>query len=112
MLCPTCGKNVTFPALPPGGRKKVPLRIKRDVLVPTRWPVKLPAFVLQLLAFQHWNVVGACVLPFVVLGGLWIGASVVRKKFGDAPAMPTVGKVRADPHAWQQATNLARAEQS
>jgi hypothetical protein len=133
MVCPICGKSVTFPATPPGG-KGLSLHINRPeaarasnrsfsfqgILDSLRKffssEGRGPAFdfdgiLASLRRFKHWNAALACLVPFIIVGALLAGAAVVKKQFGNAPATPVAPLIRADPHAWQKMTDLARADQ-
>ena len=111
MVCPICGKTVTFPAVPPGG-KGLSLRIKRPA--PPRaakWSFDFFGLLAPLRRFEHWNMVLVCLVPFIIVGALLAGAVVVRRQLGNAPAVPVAAPIQADPNAWQKMTDLARAEQ-
>jgi hypothetical protein len=108
MACPSCGKDVVFPAVPPGGKKK-PLQIKRAAPARTaKWSFNPNDILACLRQFQHWNIVLVCVVPFVILGALLIGAHALKKQTSDEPAAP---EVHADANAWQKMTALAKADQ-
>jgi hypothetical protein len=111
MVCPICGKTVTFPALPPGS-KGTSLRIHRPEAAPAaKWAFDffgIPAF---LQRFEHWNLVLVCLVPFIIVGALLAGAALVRKQLGNEPAAPVAPLIRADTNAWQKMTDLARADQ-
>jgi hypothetical protein len=110
MVCPICQKTVTFPAIPPRGKGQT-LRIKR----PSAESIKLSFDVKGIIAFirqyEHWNIVWAGVVPFVIIAGLLIGAIELKKHLGDGPAIPTGPIVHAEANAWQKMTDLARADQ-
>jgi hypothetical protein len=117
--CPRCGKSLTFPAVPQTGKGQTQkLKIKLPETAPARkWPIdrkwlsEHTGVLGPLFKFEHWNVVLACLVPFVVVGALLIGAAVVRHRLGNGPATPVVPLVRADAGAWGNMTNLARADQ-
>jgi hypothetical protein len=110
MVCPICGKTVTFPAIPPGGKGKT-LHIKHTAAAPAaKWSFSLDGILGPLRQFKHWNTVLACLVPFVIVGALLAGASVLKKQAGNETAAP-VAPIQADPNAWQKMTDLARAEQ-
>ena len=109
LTCPICGKTVTFPAVPPGGKGKG-LRINRPEPVRVKWSMNPRDIIACLNQFKHWSIVLYCVVPFVLLVALLVGASVLKKKFGDAPAMPDAPEVHADANAWQKMTDLAKAD--
>jgi hypothetical protein len=116
MTCPICGQTITFPAIPPGGTGKIPaLRIKRPEAPRARSFFDFGGALASLRQFKHWNVVLVCFVPFIVVGALLAGASVVKKQFGDAPATPgaaPAAPIQADTNAWQKMTDLAGVEQT
>ena len=120
MLCPTCGKTVTFPALPPGRGKGVPTtRVKaldaRRAAAQTKkgWLQNAPQALGFLRGFEHWDVVWQCTVPLLIIGGLLVGANFVKHKFSAAPAAPEAAPaVQADPHAWQKMADLTKADQA
>jgi hypothetical protein len=111
MICPFCGKLMTFPAIPPGGKR--PLRLKRAEVVQRRkWSFNLKDIMIFLREFEHWNIVWAGVVPFVIIAGLLVGAVVLKKNAGEGPAMPAIAPVvGTNPNRWQQMTNQARMEE-
>jgi hypothetical protein len=119
MVCPSCGKTVTFPAIPPGrGPGSHTTRVKaldarRAGPKPAPgWLRNAPKALGFLRDFQHWNVVGQCAVPFLIIGVLLVGAAFVKKKFSDAPAPAVVPAVHAEPEAWQKMADLTKADQA
>jgi len=111
MVCPICGKTVTFPAVPPGG-KGPSLRIHRaETARAAKWSFDFFGILAPLRRFEHWNMVLVCLVPFIIVGALLAGAAVIRKQLGNAPAAPVAPLIQADPNAWQKMTDLARADQ-
>jgi hypothetical protein len=111
MVCPICGKTVTFPAVPPGG-KGLSLRIKRpEAARAAKWPFDFFGILAPLRRFQHWNMVLVCLVPFIIVGALLAGAAMLRKQLGNTPAAPVAPLIQADPNAWQKMTDLVRADQ-
>jgi hypothetical protein len=113
MACPICGKTITFPAIPPGG-KGPKLHLKRaepESSFQWKWPFDLAAKLAFLGRFKQWNLALTCLVPFLIIVGLLVGAHWIRKHFGDEPSMPAVPAAQADPSAWQKMTDLARADQ-
>jgi hypothetical protein len=108
-----CGTTVTFPVVPPG-RAASALRLKGAKAAPVRnWALKLPGALAFLRNFQHWNVVGQCAVPFLIIAALVWTAAFVKNKLGD----PTSGEgalpaVQADPDAWRRMTDLTKAEKA
>jgi hypothetical protein len=112
MVCPICGKTITFPAVPPSS-KGSSLRVGRPAAARTaRWPFDFQGILVSLRRFKHWNTVLVCLVPFVIVGALLAGAAMVKKQSDNAPAAPVAAPIQADPNAWQKMTDLARAEQS
>ena len=111
MVCPICGKTVTFPAVPPGG-KGPSLHIHRpEAARAAKRSFDFFGILAPLRRFEHWNMVLVCLVPFIIVGALLAGAAVVRKHLGNAPAVPVAPLIQADPNAWQKMTDLARADQ-
>jgi hypothetical protein len=111
MVCPICGKTVTFPAVPPAG-KGPSLRLKRPAAAPAaKWSFDFRGLLASLRRFEHWNTVLVCLVPFIIVGALLAGADVVKKHLGNEPATPVASPIQADPNAWQKMTDLARADQ-
>jgi hypothetical protein len=112
MVCPNCGATVTFPQMLSLGKTTSSLRLHHDEPAPA--PAKSFmdhfGFLAPLRRFEHWNMVLVCVVPFLVLGGLLVGAAVVRQRFGNAPAAPAAPPVQVDKNAWRKMTDLARAD--
>lgn len=69
MACPICGKTVTFPAIPSGGRRST-LRLKRDA-GPQRekWSFDLKKIWAALCNFEHWHIVRLSLVPFAIVAG-------------------------------------------
>ena len=111
MICPICSKTVTFPALPPGGKKQG-LRIKRpEAVSDAKWAFNVRAIIAALRGFDHWNLVLTGLVPFVIVAVLLVGANLVRKYTAEGPALPVAPQAQADPDAWQKMKDLARADQ-
>jgi hypothetical protein len=114
MLCPICGKIVNFPAIPPSAGGTT-LRVRRhEETCESRWSFDFFGFfgfLAPLQRFKHWSAVMICLVPFTIVGALLVGASVVRKQLGDAPAPPVAPSAQVDTNAWQKMTDLARADQ-
>jgi hypothetical protein len=112
MACPICEKPVTFPAIPPGGGKGRSLRIKGpEAARAVKWSFNFQEILASLRQFEHWNMVLMCLVPFIIVTALLVGAAILKKKLGDEPVMPVAPVIQVDPNAWQTMTNLARADQ-
>jgi len=111
MVCPICEKTVTFPAVPPG-KAKSSLHVKRETAKETKeWLARLGPIIKSLNRFKHWNVLFACLVPFLIVGGLLFGASFMKQHFGDDAGQNSPQAVHADPAAWQKMTELAKADE-
>jgi endogenous inhibitor of DNA gyrase (YacG/DUF329 family) len=117
MQCPSCGKTVTFPAIPPSrGAQSARVRdldskaAEGNPATTKPRPVsKKPGF---LRDFEHWNLVWQCAVPFVLIGLLLAGAVFVKNKLGDNAAPAATPAVQADPTAWQRNVDLTKADQT
>ena len=111
MQCPECGQTVIFPAIPPR-RDDSSARARIHQSKPPRTQSRpVPAAFSFLRAFQHWNVVVQCAVPFLIIGALLAGAAFVKNKLGDAAAQVSIPTVQANPDAWQRVTDLTKADQ-
>ncbi|HEY3864093.1 MAG TPA: hypothetical protein VGO59_19665 [Verrucomicrobiae bacterium] len=113
MPCPICGQTVTFPAIPPGGAGPGLRAQGSKRKSATAWKVKAPKALSFLGNFQHWNVVGQCAVPFLIIAVLLGGAIVVKNKLGQ-PSSDNVAApaVQADPDAWKKMTDMTKAAQA
>jgi len=123
--CPSCGHTVTFPAVPPGrgaptaqkptskaAARQAPNKTAAAAEPGPEWSWTPKGMLLYFRDFQHWNLVALCLVPFLILGALWAGASFVNKNFGN-PAPPAPGPaVQADPGAFQRMTDLTKADEA
>jgi hypothetical protein len=110
-----CGQTVTFPAIPPArSGPSYQLKNAQAKAKPARnWAAKVPGALGVLRDFQHWDVVGQCVVPFLIIAVLLGGAIFVKNKLGaPASAADAAPAVQADPEALQRMTNLIKAEQA
>jgi hypothetical protein len=117
MQCPSCGKTVTFPAIPPGRGKGAPsthvkqLGSRRSTTQTQRGPLrKEPGALSFLRDFQHWKVVGQCALPFLIIGLLLAGSAVVKKTFSDTSAPDAPPTFQANPSIWHKSADVSKAE--
>jgi hypothetical protein len=109
-----CGQTVTFPAIPPG-RTGPALQTKNTAAkAAQKRELKAPKALVYLRDFQHWNVVGQCAVPFVIIAVLLGGAVFVKNKLGAPSSSSGDGApaVQADPEAWKRMTELTKAEQA
>jgi len=106
-----CGHSIVFPAVPPRPKEN-PLRtsrpsesvVNKKPVTFTPWP-----FLRRLREFEHWKVVLQCLVPFILVGALLEGASLLRQHSSE-PAKIAPPITQADPGAWKKMTDLARAE--
>ncbi len=112
MQCPSCGQTVTFPAVPPktAGATLKSKSLDRRKPAAAAAAGKVSAVFGSLRNFEHWPVVGQCVVPFLVIGALLGGAIFVKNKFGSATTETAVPTVQADPGAWEKASELNKAD--
>jgi DNA-directed RNA polymerase subunit RPC12/RpoP len=109
MACPMCQQRILFPAIPPGA-----LSPSFCVARPAeQQPVKKGksnsiGIVRALRKFEHWNVVGQCLVPFVILAAALFVASTLRSKPPEHPVSAPAPAV--DPRTWEKMTQLARME--
>ena len=111
MACPMCQQNIVFPALPPGALK-TSLRIARPAQQAAKqgWSFNPGRMFAALRGFEHWNVVGQCLIPFFILGGALFVASQPRSKPVEQTASAPVAAV--NPSTWEKMTELAKVEET
>jgi len=112
IACPSCHVAIVFPDAPiPSATQK--LRLERDRIPQKKKSWREAALIQALFNFPHWKVVGACFVPFAVVGGLLIGASYMRKAAADQPApMPQAVAAPVGSDAWKKMTDLGQSEQA
>ena len=94
--CPTCRQSIMFPALP-GGLRKTSLRLVRDIPKPVRkFEFSFGGLIIYLREFQHWKVVGICVLPFAILAGALCSAAWFRQHEPPPDALPPAAITNAE----------------
>jgi hypothetical protein len=76
---------------------------------PPRFQFSLAGIVLFLREFKHWKIVGVCLIPFVLVAGALVAASMAGRH--DAPAAPAPAEVTVDPNALDKLTDLTSADQ-
>lgn len=111
MTCPICSKVITFPAVPPRPKGQPPPPKPAPPSLISRLAAKLNEMLPAALEFKHWNIVLSCLIPFLIIAGLLLGARFIRKHFGEEPAAPAAPTVQAEAGAWQKLTEQGRAEQ-
>jgi hypothetical protein len=110
--CPSCHTAIVFPEAPlPTATQK--LRLQRDIGLKSKKSWRDIAIIKALMTFSQWKVVGACLVPFAVVGGLLVGASYLRKAGADAPAqIPQAISTPVGADAWKKMTDLGQVEQA
>ncbi len=112
VACPTCQAPVLFPAIPPTTATQK-LRLQRDAGPRKKRGLFDLPFFKGLLNFPHWKVVGACLIPFLLVGGLVWGANFLKSQNADQTPAQTPRAV-AQPvsqDAWNKMTQLGAVEQ-
>ena len=110
MPCPMCQHPIVFPAVAPG-KLTSSLRLQRDIPRPKeKFQFSFAAVAKAILGFQHWKIVGMCLIPFAILAGALVASSKIQKT--DASPAPTPTQVTVDPEAMTRLTDLASAEQA
>ena len=112
IACPSCHTGIVFPDAPaPTATQK--LRLQRDAGPARKKTWRDLALIKALLGFSQWKVVGACLVPFVLVGGLLFGASLLRKSSADEPtAIPRAVAIPVGSDAWKKMTDLGQVEQA
>jgi hypothetical protein len=107
--CPRCQQPIVFPGIA-GHKMTTTLHlVGRGPKPPARFQFTFAAIFLLLREFKHWKIVGVCLVPFVLLAGALVAASISSRHQTDAVALPTAPVV--DPHALDKLTDLTRADQ-
>jgi hypothetical protein len=106
-----CQQRIIFPAIPPGALGPS-LRVSRPAQQkPAKtWNVNPAGIFTALRKFEHWNVVGQCLIPFLILAGALLAAAALRSKPPDQPVPAPAPAV--DPATWEKMTQLAKIEQA
>ena len=108
MPCPMCHHPILFPAVPAGMRKSS-LRLVGQVDKPAaKTGFSFASFFQALRKFEHWRIVGTCLVPFVLVSGALVAASVLRQRQPAPETAPT--EVTVNPQALRQLTELTRAD--
>ena len=69
------------------------------------------AFIHKLIAFPLWKMVATCLVPFLLVGGLLLGASYMRKNSAnDTVEIPKAVTAPVAADAWKKMTELAQVE--
>ncbi len=107
--CPKCQHPIVLPALP-GGKMTTSLRLARPGARPAaKFHFTFAGLLLALREFKHWKTVGICLVPFVLVAGALVAASVSSRHAADPVVAPIEETV--DPHALEMLTDLTRADQ-
>jgi hypothetical protein len=114
MQCPICGHAFVFPAIPPGSGTPAGRRLALARKVAERpalkWSWNIKGMLVYLRDFEHWNVVGQCLVPFLIVGALLAGAVIVKKNSGNPAAPAPEAVVQVEPGALKKMTDLTKAD--
>jgi hypothetical protein len=109
MTCPKCRQPIVFPGV---ATRRLPSSLRLAGAVakpPAGFQFSLAGMVRFLREFKHWKIVGVCLIPFVLVAGALVAASLAGRH-EPAPA-PAAAGVAVDPDALGRLTNLTRADQ-
>jgi hypothetical protein len=107
--CPKCQHPIVLPALP-GGKMTSSLRLARPIARPeAKFHFSFAGMLLALREFKHWRIVGICLVPFVLVAGAFVAASVSARHPAEPPIVPAAKAV--EPHALESLTELTRADE-
>jgi hypothetical protein len=108
--CPKCQHPIVLPALL-GGKMTSSLRLARAGAGPAaKFHFTFAGMLLALREFKHWKIVGICLVPFVLVAGALVAASV-SSRHPVAPLTAPVGEEVVEPHALETLTDLTRADE-
>ncbi|MGA2542759.1 MAG: hypothetical protein ABSG78_14515 [Verrucomicrobiota bacterium] len=109
IACPKCQHPIVLPAIP-AGKLTTSLRVVRPVAPSAaKFQFTFAGIVLALRGFKHWKIAGMCLVPFVLVAGALVAASVYGRHEAAPPAAPA--GVVVDPEALDTLTDLTRADQ-
>jgi hypothetical protein len=107
--CPKCRHPIVLPALP-GSKMTSSLRLARPIARPeAKFHFNFAGILLALREFKHWKTVGICLVPFVLVAGALVAASVSARHPVEPPVLPAVEAV--EPHALESLTELTRTDE-
>jgi len=109
MPCPKCQQPVVFPGV--AARKMTSsLRLAGAVAKPpARFQFSFAGIIAFLREYKHWKIVGVCMIPFVLVAGALVAASLASRH-GPAPP-PRMAEVPVAPDALGKLTDLTLADQ-
>jgi hypothetical protein len=108
MPCPKCRQPIVFPGL--AARKMTSsLRLAGAVARRPANRFNFAAVIAFLRGFKHWKTVGVCLVPFALVAGALVAASMSSRH--EAAPAPAPAAVVVDPHALDKLTDLTRADQ-
>ena len=109
MPCPKCQQPIVFPGI--AARKMTSsLRLAGAVArPPARFQFSFAGVAALLRQFKHWKIVGVCLIPFVLVAGALVAASLVGRPGG--PPAPAPAGEAVDPRALDKLTDLTLADQ-
>jgi hypothetical protein len=112
--CPSCQKPVLLPAaIGAAAARKTQLQknqIRRES-PNAKKPVPGFASTRKVIEFQYWKVVGICLVPFLIIGGLLYGAAYLRKaSANDTVEIPKAITTPVAGDGWKKMTEMAQVE--
>jgi hypothetical protein len=108
--CPKCLHPIILPALP-GSKMTSSLRLARPIARPeAKFHFNIAGMLQALREFKHWKTVGICLVPFVLVAGAMVAASLSARHPAAPPILPATEAV--EPHALESLTELTRADES
>ena len=110
--CPKCQQPIVFPGVA-SRRMTSSLRLAGAVAKPpARFQFSIAGIIAFLREFKHWKIVGVCLIPFVLVAGALVAASVAgRHSESLAPPAPAPAMVAVDADALDKLTDLTLADQ-
>jgi len=108
--CPNCHSIITFPPVPTSK-----LRLQGAVDPSAKKKSWLDfAWLKPIIAFEHWRMVGLCLVPFLIIVGLLIGANALRKSDppDDPPKIPRAVEQPVAADEWNKMTELGQVDQA
>jgi hypothetical protein len=111
--CPKCQQAIVFPGVAP--RKLTSsLRLAGAVAKPPAgFQFSIAGIIAFLREFKHWKIVGVCLIPFVLVAGALVAASVAGRHSESLapPPAPAPAAVAVDANALDKLTDLTLADQ-
>jgi len=114
IACPSCQTPIIFPAAVPGPAPPPQKpHIEKTGAPPKKKAASYSALLKSLKEFEHWKMVGACLVPFLIVAALLVGASYLRKNNTDQPAqIPQAVATPVGADAWKKMTDMGQVDQA